>query len=124
MSQTLSNGYRLPEDGDRGSSWFSDLESNIQRVNDHNHNGANSEKLTAEAVVALTDTINPVDWAVQANGLYRASVVMPLSLEFDTTSIGLRSNNKPIYGDIEKLTSNSFYVYVNDNSLTVTVVYG
>jgi hypothetical protein len=124
MATTLTNGYILPEDGDRGSTFFPALESNIQRVNDHNHNGANSEKLTSESFIALTDTINPGDWALQANGLYRASVLMPGSLLFDTTDINLRTNNRYLYADIEKITSNTFYVYVNDNTLTVSVVFG
>ena len=43
MAITLSNGYIKPEDGDTGAVWFDALEDNIQRVNDHNHDGSNSE---------------------------------------------------------------------------------
>lgn len=123
MAQTLSNGYIKPETGDRGNVFFPALESNIQQVNDHNHNGSNSEKLSSEALEALTQTINPVDWVLQASGLYRALVTMTGSLQFDTTGISLRANSKPLYGDVERVTANSFYVYVNDNTLTVSVVY-
>jgi len=122
--QTLSNGYLLPETGDRGSVWFPALESNIQQLNDHNHNGSNSEKLNSEAIAGLTDQILPAAWAVQPNGLYRAALVMPGSLEFDTKLIQLRANNKSLFAEIERVTSNSFYVYVNDNTLTVDVIYG
>lgn len=122
--QTLSNGYLLPDTGDRGSTWFPALESNIQKINDHNHNGSNSEKLTSESVVSTTQQIIPGDWALQGNGLYRATVLMPGSLEFDTKLISLRTNNKIVLGDIQRVTANSFYVFVNDNTLTVDVVYG
>mgnify|MGYP003650924086 CR=1 FL=1 len=122
--QTLSNGYLLPDTGDRGSAWFPAIESNIQRLNDHNHNGSNSEKLNSESTASLTDQILPASWAVQPSGLYRATVSMPGSLEFDTKIIQLRTNNKPLHGDMQKVTSNSFYVFVNDNSLTVEVIYG
>lgn len=122
--QTLSNGYLLPETGDRGSVWFPALESNIQQLNDHNHNGSNSEKLNSESFAGLTDQILPVAWAVQPSGLYRAAVLMPGSLEFDTKLIQLRTNGKALLADIERVTSNSFYVYVNDNALTVDIIYG
>lgn len=122
--QTLSNGYLLPETGDRGSVWFPALESNIQQLNDHNHNGSNSEKLSSEAIASLTAQILPGAWVVQADGSYRAPVTMPGSLEFDTKIIKLRTNNKALYADVEKVTANTFYVYVNDNSLTVEIIYG
>lgn len=123
--QTLSNGYLLPDSGDRGNVFFPALEDNIQRVNDHTHNGSNSEKLTPESFVGLTDILSlvPANWVLQASGLYRAPVVMPGNKTFDTTTISLRLNDKPVYGDIEKLTSNTFYVYVNDPSISVTVLY-
>lgn len=123
--QTLSNGYLLPETGDRGNVFFPALESNIQRVNDHNHTGSDSEKLTPEAFEGIVDTTSliPANWSLHTNGLYRAAVTMPGNKLFDTTSINLRLNNKPIYGDIEKITNNTFYVYVNDPSISVTVLY-
>ena len=124
MAETLSNGFIKPQNGDRGSTWFPALESNIQQVNDHNHNGSNSEKLNSESLTSLTAQILPAAWSVQPNGLYRAAVAMPGSLEFDTKLIQLRTNGKPLLGDVEKVTSNSFYVYVNDNSLTVDIIYG
>lgn len=123
--QTLSNGYLLPETGDRGNVFFPALESNIQRLNDHSHNGSDSERLTIEALEGSTDTTSlvPANWVLQANELYRAPVTMPGNRLFDTTTISLRANNKPLYGDIEKVTINTFYVYVSDPTLSVTVLY-
>lgn len=123
--QTLSNGYLKPDSGDRGNVFFPALENNIQRLNDHTHNGSNSEKLTSEALVALLDSTSlvPANWTLHSSGLYRAPVVMPGSTVFDTTTVSLRLNGKPLYGDIEKLTINTFYVYVNDPSISVTVLY-
>lgn len=123
--QTLSNGYLLPETGDRGNTFFPALESNIQRVNDHSHNGSDSEKLTPESFLGITDTTSlvPANWILQPNGLYRAPVTMPGNKLFDSTTISLRLNNKPVYGDIEKITANTFYVYVNKPTISVTVLY-
>ena len=55
---TLSHGYEKPETGDKGSVFFPALEDNIQKLNDHNHNGLNSELLTAAASAAVTQTIS------------------------------------------------------------------
>jgi len=122
--QTLSNGYQKPETGDRGNVFFPALEGNIQRVNDHTHDGNNSEKLDAQAVNALSGTIIPGDWTtVVAGQQFRAVVTMPGSLEFDTTHISLRLNNITLFSKVEKITNNTFYVYTNDNSTTVTVIY-
>lgn len=123
--QTLSNGYLLPESGDRGNIFFPGLESNIQRINDHDHNGTNSEKLTSLSLLGLVDTTSLVsgNWSLQANGLYRALVTMPGTKLFDTTTIAIRLNNKPLFADYEKVTDNTFYVYVNDNSISATVLY-
>lgn len=123
--ETLSNGYKKPDTGDRGNVFFPALEDNIQRLNDHTHNGSDSNKLTAESFLATVDNTSlvPANWTVQPSGLYRAAVTMPGSLLFDTTTIQLRTNNKALYADIEKVTTNTFYVYVNDSTLTVSVLY-
>ena len=122
---TLSNGFQQPEIGDRGGVFFPGLEANIQQVNDHNHNGVNSERITSEAIIALSDSTSliPVNWVLQASGIWRAPVTMPGALLFADTTIQLRTNNRFLYADVENITINTFYVYVNDPTLTVTVLY-
>lgn len=53
----LSNGYKLPETGDFGDIWFPALEDNINRVNTHNHDGANSAKIPATSLTGVVQTI-------------------------------------------------------------------
>jgi hypothetical protein len=48
---------------------------------------------------------------------------MPGNLEFDTTPFHFRIGDADFYPSYEKITDNTFYVYINDNSLTVTVLY-
>lgn len=122
---TLSNGYLQPETGDRGNTFFPALESNIQRLNDHTHNGTDSEMLDPESIAGLTDSVSliPANWTLHTNGIYRAPVVMPGNKLFDTTTIRCVVNGRFAYLDIEKITSNTFYAYINDPSLTVTVLY-
>lgn len=120
--QTLSYGYLLPETGDAGSEWFPAIESNIQRLNDHDHKGVDSVKLDSESFELISDSIIPSDWAAYG-GIYRALVTMPGSLEFDTTAIQFRTSDQDLYPSYEKITDNTFYVYSNDSSLTVEVLY-
>ncbi len=121
--QTLSNGYKKPQTGDRGATVFPALEDNIQRLNDHTHNGVNSEKLTSDSYTSLSSTILPAAWSLVSPGVYRALVTMPGAMLFDSKAVTLRTNDRTLYGDCQKVTANTFYVVVNDNSLTVKVVY-
>lgn len=121
--QTLSYGFKLPDTGDRGIVVFPALEFNIQRLNDHNHEGTNSIKLSSAAIAALTSTILPAAWTLVSPGIFRALVTMPSGMLFDSKAITLRSNNRALYADIQRFSANTFYVLVNDSTLTVTVVY-
>src|SRR4051812_14800351 len=95
--QTLSKGFKKPESGDDGSVWFPAMEDNIQQLNDHTHDGANSQKLSATSAesylqspaMAWTDTGD-------GTGTFRSLVTMPVlltaaGLTFDHINIGLRS---------------------------------
>jgi len=123
MSTTTSKGYKKPDNGDRGSSFFPDLEFNIDRIDSHNHKGLDSETLDKESVPGLTAQILPAAWSLVSVGVYRALLTLPGSLEVDTTNISLRIGNRSLLSDTEKVTTNTFYVYTNDNTITVEVLY-
>ena len=53
----LTNGYKLPETGDFGDVWFPALEDNIQRLNDHKHDGNDSETLDSTALESVVQTV-------------------------------------------------------------------
>lgn len=122
---TLSHGYEKPETGDKGSVFFPALEDNIQKLNDHNHNGLNSELLTAAASAAVTQTISSASWAHQGSGTYRQTVTMPAGIAFETHAITLRNNanGQQMFLGIEKVSSNSYYVFINDSSITLKAYY-
>ena len=81
---TLSNGYFVPEDGDFGDVWFDAIEANIQRVNDHSHNGVDSSRIPSVSVQAVTGTIAAADFVAQPDGRFRALSTVPAGGNFDT----------------------------------------
>lgn len=123
--QTLTYGRKLPADGDRGSIWFDALEDNIQLNDTHDHDGANSPKLSSTAIVNSTQAISNANWGSPTNGLYKQTIAMPGGLAYDTSGIQIRNtaNGAAILTTIIKITATSYDIYINDNSLNLTAVY-
>lgn len=117
---TLSNGYYQPEDDDTGDVFWDALAANWARVNSHSHDGTDSEVLTA-----TTQSVSAGSWSADlGGGKYRQLITMPTGLAFDTCAVQCRlASGHIIYPTIEKVSSNTFYLYVNDNTLGLTVVY-
>ena len=111
----LTNGYKLPETGDFGDVWFPAIEDNIQRLNDHTHDGTNSEKLPATSISAINQTVLSGSFAVQPSGEFRATVNVPTGGDFDTMNISFRdpSTKDKVYLKYEKISVTQFYVYTN-----------
>lgn len=124
--QTLSYGYLKPQTGDKGSIFFPALEFDIQQLNDHNHNGVNSAPVAGGSIQATTQDIFAADWVSVGGGTYRQLVTMPGALQYDNFIIGakLTATMDQFYPVLEKVTNNTFYIYINDNSLDVTIYYG
>lgn len=123
--QTLSYGYKLPETGDKGAPLFTALEDNIERVNDHTHNGVNSSALPAQSIVGVTQTILAVDWvAFGAPGFYRQLVTLPAGFDFDNVHISMRQGVNYCYATIERVSNTQYYVYTIDNTLDFTACIG
>ncbi len=132
MSTTLTKGYKKPQSGDPGSSFFPDLEANIQRLNDHTHDGSNSQKLDATSSVGVVQNLLAAAWGAvweAPSNTYRQVVTIPApliasGLTFDTLDFSLRSAAGGIlYLRADKKSTGDFYIYSNDNTLDVNVVY-
>jgi hypothetical protein len=129
MSSTLSNGYKLPATGDKGSSFFPDLEFDIQRLNDHTHDGSNSNKISVANLTKLTQTLLAASWVATTGGTYRQLVTLPATGDYDSVIpkfqiSGGSEDGSIIYPSVEKVSSTTYYVYINDNTLALKVVYG
>jgi hypothetical protein len=123
--QTLTYGMKIPETGDAGSVFFPALEDNFEQLDIHTHNGTNSPRLTAGSSDAVTQTVAAAGWVATTNGTYRQLLTIPGTLSaFDSVRPSFRnSTGDYLYLNTEKVTSNTYYVYINDNSLTLTAVY-
>lgn len=126
--ETLSYGFLKPGNGDRGSSFWNALADNMQQLNDHTHDGTDSAQLTPSALSGQTQTIDASAWTSVGSGLYRRLITMPGTLQFDDVSMRMYITNGSdinceILPTIEKVSANTFYVYVNDNTLTLKVIY-
>lgn len=121
---TLSNGYQKPETNDKGPIVFPALEDNIDRLNGHNHDGTNSEKLTAQAITTVVQTVTSAGWALVSGGRYKQTVTMPAGLDFDEVLIQVRlTSGNIIYPTIEKVSDTEFDVYSIDNTIDYVVAY-
>lgn len=123
--QTLSYGYKLPEANDKGTILFTALEFNIQRVNDHDHDGSNSKKLSSSAVEGTPVTILAGNWVDLGNGNYRQSVSIPAAYDFDTVQLSFRlPSGHYVFPTVEKIDDAQLWVYTNDNSTNYIMLCG
>lgn len=123
---TLTYGYKKPEAQDLGTVVFPAMEENLQRLNDHTHNGVNSAPLTAVSVVPTFQSVLSAAWVLVANGIYKQTVTMPTGLVFENTSKEYRillGAGVIYYPTIVRLSTTSYEIYINDNTLAVTVAY-
>ena len=99
--RTLDYGRKLPEDTDPGELWFPAFEYNIQRDDEHDHDGDNSPRLTSvTSSLPSTQDILSADWVSLGGGtgLYYQDVVLPIintiQLQFDDLSMEFRLTSK------------------------------
>lgn len=122
---TLTYGFKKPQTSDKGPVVFPAMEGNIQQLNDHNHDGANSAQLAGNAISAASQTILSGSWVSIADGQYRQLVTCLAGYNFDTITINFRNpNGDYIYPTIERVSATQYYVYTNDNTINYTAVYG
>ncbi len=119
--QTLSKGYKKPQNEDTGDVWFPALADDIQLLNDHTHNGTNS------ALIAITtQTFASGSWVAApiGGGLYRQLVTLPSGFLYDSIQTDFRlSTGELLFPSVERASASTYYIYINDNSLTVTAYY-
>lgn len=120
----LSYGYKKPQSGDKGSVFFPALEFDIQRLNDHTHDGLNSSLLSSSSIKDFTQDILAINWVSFGPG-YRQLVTIPGGLQYDDYYMAIKDSTTgtQIYTTIQKVSATTFYVYCVDNSKDLTVYY-
>ncbi|HZX13702.1 MAG TPA: hypothetical protein VFF49_04805 [Thermodesulfobacteriota bacterium] len=111
----LSKGYKKPETGDFGDSWFDSLEDNISLSNSHDHDGVDGEKITAINLNPSTLSVSSGSFADQGDGYWRATVTVPSGGLVDSYTVTIKdpTTKDPINLKIAKLNSTQFYLYTN-----------
>ena len=119
----LSNGYQLPEDGDLGDVWFDAIEANIQRLNDHSHNGVDSEKLSSSSIEAVSTTIDSGDFNLVGSE-YEYTLSLPALILVDTSNITFRdaTTREPIHLRFEIFSVSQIIVYTNTPVSVIVVI--
>lgn len=134
--QTLSYTYQKPETGDKGSVWFPAMENNIQKLNDHNHNGTNSALIPGANITRATSSIAAADWISDGGGNYHVVVTVPIAISGAATyndvyyynitckiSTAGATYGDVIYPSLERESATTFTVRVNDNALDLVIIY-
>lgn len=124
--ETLSYGYFKPETGDKGSVWFPAMEANMERLNDHNHDGTDSALLPPSSISKFSGSISSGSWSSAGGGNYSQDITVPAGIseinnyfiKFYVTSTGYQ-----LHLTWERLTATTYRVYINDNSLSLTAIY-
>lgn len=122
---TLSKGFLKPQNGvDSGAVFFSAMETNIQKLNDHTHDPVaanNSQQLAVNSQVIASGA-----WGAApiGGGLYVQTVTMTSPFQYDTTDMWFRlATGDIIFPTIERASATTYKIYVNDNTLNLTAFY-
>lgn len=118
---TLSKGYEKPQNPDTGDVFFPALERNIQRLNDHTHDGVNSQFLatTSQSILSANWVAAPI-----GGGVYRQLVTVPAGFSWDQCEAWFKlSSGETVYPALERVSATTFYVYTNDNTVAYTAFF-
>lgn len=130
--QTLSNGVKKPENGDKGSTVFSALNGNADILNDHTHNGTNSELIPFANIAESRYSDSKVNlptasWVAGARG-FSQTVTCPGTITLDKVDLRFRVRagslqHQWVYPTVEPTSLTSFVVIVNDSSLDLECLF-
>lgn len=124
--QILSYLFKKPQTGDKGSVFWPALEEDIQKMNDHTHNGTNSARLpNSSSYLSSVSVLSAASWSSVGGGKYRQLVTMPGTMLFQEYATLFRDVSTRVYYllDVEQVSTNTFYVYINDNTKNILVLY-
>jgi hypothetical protein len=129
---TTSYGYRVPEAGDRAKGslgWYESIEFDIERLNDHSHNGIDSAQLNVNSFSPFTATLAAADWVVSGSG-YSQDASTPVGID-DISNFNVKfimtapagMVGEVAYLGYDRLTATTYRVYCNDNTVALTVLF-
>lgn len=118
---TLSKGYLKPGNPTTGDLWFPALETDIQLMNDHIHDG-----LLGNVTPSAIANILAASWgAASADGMYTQTITMPAGRSYDTTQISFRySTGELVFPTVTRVSASQYTVQTNDNTKAYIALYG
>jgi len=137
MATTLTYTRVRPATGDTASTWMAALEANVTIDDAHTHDGVTSPFLPISSInKSASSTIAAADWSSDGGGNYSKVVTVPAAISGAATyndviyyNIVCKINTAGatygdvIYPQIERESSTTFTVRVNDNTLDVIIFY-
>jgi len=118
-----------PLNKDQGNDVFATLEAFMERLATHDHTGQDSKviSLNISKDIELFQVGINLTWTAQGDDIYRATVPVPVATTYDASIRKFlfddgAGNFAEFYPRVEKIDANNYYVYVNDNTLDITVV--
>jgi hypothetical protein len=128
MPTTLTYGRKVPLDGER--TFWDNLEANIARDDAHTHDGSDSAAVPAKNITHGTSSLLAANWAAVAgeSGTYRQLVTVPTGYTEKSFAKAFFINSGSedgfqFFPSVERVSDTTFYVYINDNTVDVKVVY-
>ena len=123
--ETLTYGFKKPQNGDKGQGLFDDLSYNVQKTNDHTHDGVNSPKVNISSLTKQSQLVLNSNWINPVGGVYSQVISMVGGLQFDTSTITIRetSTGKLMNLLYEKVDVSAFRLYCNDATKDLTILY-
>ena len=125
--QTLSHGVKKPENGDVGAPIFAAINGNADILNDHTHDGTDSEKVLSHNIEKNATTLPTASWVAGDRG-FSQTVTCPGSVTLDKVALRFRIKSGSLQHQfvnptVEPTSLTSFVVIVNDSSLELECLF-
>ena len=127
-TSTLSKGpYQIPSPKDNGNEIADVLEEFMERMSNHDHQGADSKKITLNFDKEVQDLTIGVDLTWQSfNEAYRAQVTLPVAASPDNQRRFYFKDGAyytEFFPTQEMISATAMWIYTNDNTIDVRIVY-
>lgn len=128
----LTNKLQKPQDGDKGSTFFDNLEYNITQLDAHDHSGVTGgfykgANLNSAALSLTTQSIAATWSAVSGHeGLYSQRITMPTGFTITAGRYIFFKHavtGHPLMLSVEQVSTTEYDVFINDNTATLTAIY-
>lgn len=123
MADTLSNGYKRSLNGE--TDWWTHYTFNIERVNDHTHDGTSSTKINTKDLTRHTQVVSNASWIIVSSGNhYSKNFTVPAGYDASQCVMTFfdQADNVQIFPTVTRVNATTFKLEVSE-PLNILVVY-